>query len=316
MAAAVFFPALRPAFPAGLEEESGVAPRVFPRVVNRMPHRPDRFTQGLFFSGGFLYESAGLYGQSGLYRLDPGTGRTLLSLPLPGVFLEGAAAQDGIIHLLTWRDGLRFRLDENDFSVRGVHPLAGEGWGLCRAGAFLWLSDGSAVLRRVLVLENGGWAEEERLLVTDDGRPVPRLNELEWVDGLLFANVWLSSLIAVLDPARKNPRTGECPVLFWLDCSVQAAPHLEANPDAVLNGIAWDPASGRLLITGKLWPFFYEISLPPSPWEPPEGKQGERILCGRPAAMRKHRPKPQASCGARRLCLRRESGMDYYNMMN
>jgi glutamine cyclotransferase len=217
----------------------------------------------LFFSGGFLYESAGLYGQSGLYRLDPRTGRTLFSLPLPGVFLEGCAARNGIIHLLTWRDGLRFRLDESDFSVKGVHPLAGEGWGLCSDGDGLWLSDGSATLRRVFPLGNGGWDETERLLVTDNGRAVSRLNELEWVDGLLFANVWPGSLIAVLDPARKNPLTRECPVLLWLDCSSLANPHLAENRDAVLNGIAWEPDSGRLLITGKFWPRFYEIALPP-----------------------------------------------------
>ena len=175
--------------------------------------------------------------------------------------MEGGAALNGTIHLLTWQDGVRLTLRESDFKPLVVFPLPGEGWGLCSAGADLWLSDGSPVLRRMRPDKAGVWEELERLIVTDAGMPVTLLNELEWIRGLLFANVWQSDWIAVIDPAAKAAETGECPVLFWIDCSFLADKHRNI-PEGALNGIAWDDAEQRLLLAGKLWPVFYEVELP------------------------------------------------------
>lgn len=263
---------------ATLSSFRGKAPTVKVQELGSMRHDSRHFTQGLFFSNGYLYESAGLYGESALYRLNPENGKELHALPFPEVFLEGSAALNGVIHLLTWRDGVRYRIDEESMELLlPVHEFSGEGWGLCSAGAgpegSLWLSDGSAVLRRIQTGQDGPWTELERLRVTDAGRPVELLNELEWVEGVIFANVWMSNKIAIIDPARKAANN-DCPVLLWLDCTALALRHTRLHPatrqpldDAVLNGIAWDAQNRRLLITGKLWPKFYEIALPELPIE-------------------------------------------------
>ncbi len=243
------------------------------RVKGTMPHNPTHFTQGLFFSNGFLYESTGRYGHSGLFRLDPRTGQEIQSFSLPRHFAEGSAALDGMIHVLTWRDGVRYVLSESDFKLLGFFPLPGEGWGLCSAGPDakpdagsdagrgFWLSDGSSVLRRMRPDQRGAWEEQERLIVTDAGKSVELLNELEYVNGLLLANVWQSDRIAVVNPRLKSPETGACPVLFWIDCA-QLADRYKKIDGAVLNGIAWDTQEQRLLLTGKLWPLFYEVEFP------------------------------------------------------
>ncbi len=238
------------------------APLIPARVKGTMPHNPAHFTQGLFFSNGFLYESTGRYGHSGLFRLDPCNGQELQPFLFPRRFAEGSAALDGVIHVLTWRDGVRYALRESDFKLLDFFPLPGEGWGLCSDGPDLWLSDGSSVLRRVRPDRSGVWEEQDRLIVTDAGKPVDLLNELECVNGLLLANVWQADRIAALDPRRKSPETGECPVLFWIDCAQLAGQYKDID-GAVLNGIAWDAREQRLLLTGKLWPLFYEVELPP-----------------------------------------------------
>lgn len=258
------------------------APLVRAKVLGTMPHDPDHFTQGLFFSGPYLYESTGQYGRSGLFRLDPQTGSLLQARSFARYFAEGGAALRGKIHLLTWQDGVRLTLAESDMRLLAVKPLPGEGWGLCSDGENLWLSDGSSTVRRLRVAADGEWEELARLRVTDAGQPVERINELEWVNGLLFANVWQSDKIAVIDPggvekpedklpgekspAPKAPEAERaalsCPVLLWLDCSALVPAEHKGSLDAVLNGIAWDAGTQRLLITGKLWPLFYQLALP------------------------------------------------------
>lgn len=253
------------------------APVVQAKVLGTMPHNPGYFTQGLFFSGPYLYESTGQYGRSGLFRLDPETGSLLQAKSFAQYFVEGSAALDGKIHLLTWQDGVRLTLRESDMSLLAVNPLPGEGWGLCSDGKSLWLSDGSAVVRRLALSFGGDWDELGRLLITDAGQPIERINELEWVNGLLFANVWQSDKIAVIDPARVvengSAKTEEklsgtqlpalsCPVLLWIDCAGLVPQEHKGSQDAVLNGIAWDNAAQRLLVTGKLWPLFYQLALP------------------------------------------------------
>lgn len=244
------------------------APVARAKVLGTMPHNPEHFTQGLFFSGPYLYESTGRYGQSGLFRLDPQTGAVLQARSFARHFVEGSAVLDGNIHLLTWQDGSRLILRESDMSPLKAVPLSGEGWGLCSDGQALWMSDGSSVLRRMRASPAGEWDEQARLRIIDAGRPVERLNELEWVNGLIFANIWQSDRIAVIDPAVRTKSGGpaassvSCPVLLWIDCAALAPRALKGNPDAVLNGIAWDAKARRLIVTGKLWPVFYELALP------------------------------------------------------
>ncbi len=243
------------------------APMVRAKVLGTMPHDPGHFTQGLFFSGPYLYESTGGYGHSGLFRLNPETGALLQARSFAQYFAEGSAVLDGRIHLLTWQDGVRLMLRESDMSLLETSRLSGEGWGLCADGKNLWLSDGSAVIRRMSVPPSGDWQEAARLRITDAGQPVERINELEWVNGLLFANVWQSDQIAVIDPAatikpEKKFAVPSCPVLLWIDCADLVPKEHKGSLDAVLNGIAWDAGTKRLLVTGKFWPLFYQLALP------------------------------------------------------
>ena len=228
-------------------------------VMATFAHNTSFFTQGLFFSDGYLYESTGRYGHSGLFCIDLETGVVLREARYPHVFVEGSAVMGDQIHVLTWQDGIRIVVRKPDFIPLAAYPLSGEGWGLCTDGHDLWLSNGTNVLYRYRPLADGRWQELGRLRVVDAGRPVGLLNELESVNGYLLANVWQTNRIAVIDPSITNAATGECPVVLWLDCLDLKAAHPEAD---VLNGIAWDATAKRLVITGKLWPLYYQISLP------------------------------------------------------
>lgn len=252
------------------------APVIEAHVVRSMPHRVQHFTQGLFFAEGQLYESAG-GDASALYRLNPQNGAVLAKIVFPGVFLEGSAMLDGVIHVLTWRNHKRYTVPGRLFSSRPgdrdelpikTFPLPGEGWGLCSDGEKLWMSDGSARLSRWQAHENGSWSELGSLLITDNGQMVEQLNELEYINGFIFANVWMSPRIAIIDP-HKADADSRCPVAFWLDCTALSKGHAPIHADTglftgdnVLNGIAWDENAQRLLITGKRWSHFYEITLP------------------------------------------------------
>lgn len=224
------------------------------RVVASHPHDPQAFTQGLFFADGQLYETTGLIGRSTVRRVNLEDGRVLQSVPMPrGVFGEGSTIWGDEIISITWQDGLAFRWDRASLRQTGSFRYAGEGWGLTHNGRELIMSDGTAQLR---FLDPATFQERRRVTVTAAGQPVALLNELEWVNGELLANVWMTSRIARID-------AGTGAVTGWIDLTPLVREAAGGDPDAVLNGIAYDAATRRLFVTGKLWPRIYQIELAP-----------------------------------------------------
>jgi glutaminyl-peptide cyclotransferase len=217
-------------------------------VVRAYPHDQEAFTQGLVFRDGVLFESTGLNGQSSLRRVDLATGRVARRISVDRrYFAEGLAAWGPNLVQLTWETGVAFVYDRATFALLRTFTYQGEGWGLSDDGRQLVMSDGSSTLR---FLDPATFAVTRRVTVLDGARPIDHLNELEVVDGLIFANVWLTDRIAIIDPADGR-------VVGWLDLAnlVPAG----ASGNAVLNGIAYDSGAKRLFVTGKLWPKLYEI---------------------------------------------------------
>lgn len=225
------------------------------KIVNSYPHDPQAFTQGLAFDDGFLYEGTGLHGRSTLRKVELTSGKVIRSLRLPRRFFgEGIAVLDQRIIQLTWRSKVAFVYGKRDFELQQTFPYPSEGWGLTHDGTRLILSDGTATLR---FLDPHNFREIDRVEVFDDTGSVQGLNELEYVRGEIFANVWRSDRIARIAPA-----TGR--VTGWIDLSGILPKQDRETPVDVLNGIAYDAARGRLFVTGKLWPKLFEIELRPS----------------------------------------------------
>lgn len=224
-----------------------------PERVATFPHDTGAFTQGLFFADGALFESTGQVGESNLRRVDLATGEVLAQADLPGpVFGEGSTRIGDEIFVLTWRSERGFVFNADTLEQTDSFTYPGEGWGLATDGSRLIMSDGSATLR---FLDPADMALLDTLEVRLNGRPVPRLNELEWVNGEIWANVWMAPQIL-----RINPETGD--VTGLLDLRLFIPPELRNSLDSVLNGIAYDDETGRIFITGKRWPVLYEIRLP------------------------------------------------------
>jgi glutaminyl-peptide cyclotransferase len=219
------------------------------------PHDPAAFTQGLVYADGVLLEGTGLHGRSSLREVELATGRVVRSRPLAERhFGEGIALVDDRVYQLTWRSGVCIVYDRGTFRPVGSFAYRGEGWGIANDGERLVMSDGSADL---VFRDPSTFAEIGRVTVRDGGAPVARLNELEWVGGEIWANVWLSDRIARIDPASG------C-VLAWIDLAGILTADLRGDRRVdVLNGIAHDPASGRVWVTGKLWPALFEIAVDP-----------------------------------------------------
>ncbi|MDB6068934.1 MAG: glutamine cyclotransferase [Verrucomicrobiales bacterium] len=226
-------------------------------IVDRFPHDSRAFTQGLLFENATtLLESTGLNGQSSLRRVELATGKVLQKTGLPDHFFgEGLTQLGGRLYQLTWKDHKGFIYDPETFREIGTFPYAGEGWGLATDGTSLILSDGTQQLR---FLDPKTFAVTRTLNATHQGKPVDRLNELEYVDGEIFANIWGADQIARIDPA-----TGEATGV--IDCSGLFPLARRSTPEQVLNGIAWHPETKRLLITGKWWPEIFEVKLVPRP---------------------------------------------------
>ncbi|HEY9105441.1 MAG TPA: glutaminyl-peptide cyclotransferase [Roseateles sp.] len=222
------------------------------KVVRSYPHDPDAFTQGLFFLDGFLYEGTGLNGRSSIRKVELETGRVLQQVALPDeVFGEGIAQWGDRLIGLTWQNQTAFVLDLKTFKLWRKFNYPGEGWGLTHNDRELVLSDGTPELR---FLDPLTFKELRRVKVTAGGQPVAQLNELEWVDGEILANVWQTDRIARIDP-----KTGR--VTAWIDLAGLLPDNQRSHPDAVLNGIAYDAKKKRLFVTGKLWPKMFEIEL-------------------------------------------------------
>lgn len=222
------------------------------RIINVYPHDPEAFTQGLFVKDGYLYESTGQYGSSTIRKVDVKTGEVLLQKPMADiVFGEGITHWDGKIIGLTWRSGIGFTWDANSFKRLGQFKYQGEGWGLTHDDTHLIMSDGTPALR---FLDPETMDEVRRLDVNANGRKIPYVNELEWIDGALYANIWQSNYIAQIDP-----ETGAVQAWLNLNGLLDSQGPVKGNPD-VLNGIA-DAGEGRLYVTGKRWPYLFEIEI-------------------------------------------------------
>jgi len=222
-------------------------------IVHTYPHDPRAFTQGLLYVDGHLYESTGLRGQSSIRMLDLNTGRVLQKYDLPAdYFGEGLTDWGSTLVQLTWQAHKGFVYDRFSFALLRTFSYAGEGWGLTHDDKQLIMSDGTSYLR---FLDPKSFRETRRIHVTtENGQEIPDLNELEYVRGEIYANIWHSDRIA-----RISPKTGK--LLGWIDLNGLRDPSTTANPDAVLNGIAYDAKENRLFVTGKLWPKLYEIKV-------------------------------------------------------
>lgn len=228
------------------------------RVLQKFPHDPTCYTQGLTFDEGRLYESGGQYGRSSLREVELETGKLKRSKVVPAdYFAEGMAVVGDKIYQLTYREGLCLVYDKARLEVLKSFRYQGEGWGLTYDGHHLWMSDGTDEIR---VLIPDTFQEISRIRVIDQGKPVKLINELEWVDGMLYANIYLTDRIARIDPA-----TGQ--VTGWLELGgILDRNQLPKDSQAeVLNGIAYEPNSKRLFVTGKYWPTLFEIELTKQP---------------------------------------------------
>jgi glutamine cyclotransferase len=224
------------------------------RIVKEYPHDPAAFTEGLFYLDGKLYESTGLNRQSTIREVRLEDGQVLRSVSLDAQYFgEGIVNWGGDIVSLTWQNGVGFRWGLKDFRPKGQFRYEGEGWALTQDGKSIYMSDGTAELR---VLDPATMAERRRIRVTYKGQPVERLNELEWVKGEIFANIWMGRRIARIDP-----KSGA--VKGWIDLAPLALENANGDPDAVLNGIAYDARGDRLFVTGKNWAKLFEIDIVP-----------------------------------------------------
>jgi glutaminyl-peptide cyclotransferase len=227
------------------------APRYTARIVKTFPHDTAAFTQGLEFKGGALYESTGMVGHSGIRKVNLDNGKVLQQLRVSAPFFgEGITIINGQLIQLTWQHqtGFVYQFPELKFIKQFTYP--GEGWGLTNDGKQIYMSDGTAQIR---VWDPATLKEVRRITVQDGTRQIAALNELEWVRGEIWANVWMTDQIVRIAPA-----TGK--VLGWIDLSNLPRDRTTAD---VLNGIAFDPATGRLIVTGKLWANVYQIELVP-----------------------------------------------------
>jgi len=224
------------------------------QVINTYPHDPEAFTQGLIYLDAFIYESTGQYGASSLRKIVLETGEVKHQVDLlPEYFAEGLTAWGESLVQLTWRERTGFVYNRADFSLEDQFGYSTEGWGITHDGQRLILSDGTA---RLYFLSPETYQVLGSVTVKNQGVEVQRLNELEYIRGEVFANIWQTDSIV-----RINPDTGQ--VLGWIDLGgILPRDARQADTD-VLNGIAYDPVQDRLFITGKRWPFIYEIRLIP-----------------------------------------------------
>jgi len=227
-------------------------------VVHAYPHDPAAFTQGLVYADGFLYEGTGMHGASSIRKVTLETGEVLQKHSLaPAYFGEGITLHGGRLIQLTWKSQTGFIYDLETFQKTGDFAYLGEGWGLTHDGKKLIMSDGSAKVR---LLDSDTFQQAGMLYIRFGDTPVKSINELEYVEGKLYANIWREDHIAVIDPDSGY-------VTGWIDLSGLLTTE-EARKADVLNGIAWDAGGKRLFVTGKNWPKLFEIRLVEKRTEP------------------------------------------------
>jgi len=225
------------------------------KVVKTFPHDPKAFTQGLVFDDGFLYEGTGLYGKSELRKVELETGNVLRQHKLPDEFFgEGITICGDRIIQLTLKSKIGFVYNKETFELLHEFSYPTEGWGLTHDGKNLIMSDGTPML---YFLDLKTFAQSRKIMVLDQDSPVWGLNELEYIDGQIFANVWPTERIVKI-----QPQTGR--VICWIDLEGILDPEDHSEPVDVLNGIAYDPAGRKLFVTGKFYPKIYEVKLIPA----------------------------------------------------
>ena len=225
-------------------------------IVQEFPHDPEAFTQGLAWDKGNVYEATGLYGQSSLRRVELHTGKVELKHDYDRqIFAEGITIFEDKIYQLTWKNKRIFQYDKNDFSLIRSYEFPYQGWGITHDNEQLIVSDGTA---KLYFLDPNTLSEKGRIFVHDDQGQVSRLNELEFVNGKIYANIWKTDRIAII-----SPKDGV--VASYLDLSGLSTYMKSENKPDVLNGIMYDSVDDRLFVTGKLWPSLFEIKVVPIP---------------------------------------------------
>jgi glutamine cyclotransferase len=229
------------------------------RIIHAYPHDQHAFTQGLVYLDGHIYESTGIQGQSTLREEDLDTGRILrMQLVSDRYFAEGLTDWKDTLIQLTWQSHTALVYDRGTFRLLRSFHYEGEGWGLTHDQKSLILSDGTATLR---FYDPETFKQLRRVTVKDRGKPVTQLNELEFIHGEIYANVWHTNRIARISPANGR-------VLGWIDLKGLISRDQIPSDEAVLNGIAYDAQHDRLFVTGKLWPKIFEITLTPQSGAP------------------------------------------------
>ena len=222
------------------------------KVVKMYKHDKNAFTQGLLYVDGVLYESTGVRGQSSIRKVKLETGEVLKKSNLPdSLFGEGLAFWKNQFVQLSWQAGVALVYEKESFKLSRVFRYKGEGWGLTTNEDGFIMSDGTADIR---FLDPETFREVKRITVKDQGKEIKMLNELEFINGEIYANVWLTNKIVRIDPESGK-------VIAWVDLSILVPKGYENNQDAVLNGIAYDTTKKRLFVTGKLWPKLFEVEI-------------------------------------------------------
>jgi glutaminyl-peptide cyclotransferase len=223
------------------------------KIISEIPHQIDSFTQGLIFYEGKIYESTGKIGHSTLRQIDAHTGSVEKVLSVPEVFAEGLARWNNYLIQLTWHDRIAFIYNLSDFSKAGMFYYETQGWGLTANTRHLIMSDGSD---RLYFRNPDSFDVEHVIFVSYNGKPVNFINELEYVDGLILANIWQTKIIVQINPANGD-------VVGYIDCEplFQRLPYLDF--ESVLNGIAYDKSTNTFYLTGKNWPKIFQVILVP-----------------------------------------------------
>jgi glutaminyl-peptide cyclotransferase len=222
------------------------------KLIATYPHSMDSYTEGFFYLNGMFYESIGINGQSALLAINPQTGRILQRRALPSEYFgEGIVDWGPNVYQWTWKSHICFVYDRFSLQIVKQFTYTGEGWGMTRTAKELITSDGSAIIR---FRDPNTFRESHHILVKDGGKIIDQLNELEFIKGEIYANIWHSEMIA-----RISPQDGH--VIAWIDLTGLLPSDQMIDAESVLNGIAYDPQHDRLFVTGKRWPAVFEIKV-------------------------------------------------------
>lgn len=250
--------------PANTAKTDSTLPVYTYEIVNTFKHDARAFTEGLFFYNGFLYESTGQEGKSDLRKVELESGKIVQQYKLPtNSFGEGATILNGKIYQLTWREGRGFVYEADTFKLLKEFTYAGQGWGMTNDGKNIYMTDSTHVIR---VVEPETFQTIKTLVVLrEDGKPLMQINELEYIKGEIWANVWHSEEPQILGKpnyiARIDPNSGK--LLGWIDLDGISPDDVERDSENTLNGIAYDAQNDRIFVTGKNWKNLFEIKVKP-----------------------------------------------------